>query len=240
MEAMIEARMKPMAVLAGMALFCAIAQAPLLAQEPPLARPPLAVRIVPRAGLFSPDAYLYEQYANFSGDGPVEWTDGYLGRALVLGIGVELGRPGGSLQVRAEVLHSFGGWLSVSRSVVVARQIFDPPHVETTWLDVPSAVTMGSLQLVIPTRLRIRSAQPYVLAGVMGKRNGFGDPTTPNDAGAILPSSGVTWGGDVGAGITVPVPGFIVDVQGRDAISRYWGKTQHDFVFSTGLLWRVR
>ncbi len=237
---MIEARMKAMAVLVGTVLLCARAHAPVLAQEPPVAPAPLAVRIIPRAGLLSPDAYLYEQYANFSGDGPVEWTDGYLGRAVVLGIGVEVGRPGGSLLLRAEVLRSFGGWLSVSRSVVVARQIFDPPHVATTWLDVPAAVTTGSLQLVIPTRLTILRAQPYVLAGVVGKRYDFGDPTSPNDAGAILPSSGVTWGGDVGVGMTVPVLGFTVDVQGRDAISRYWGKTEHDVVFSTGLLLRVR
>jgi len=237
---MIRTPVKSAAVLVGMAILCASAWTPLFAQESATARVPLAVRIIPRAGVLSPDAYLYEQYANFSGDGPVEWTDGTLGRALVLGVGVEVGRPGGAVLLRGEFLRSFGGWLSVARSIVVARQIFDPPYVETTWLDVPAAVTMGSLHLIIPTRLTFRRAQPYVLAGVAGKRYGFGDPTTANEVGAILPSSGVTWGGDVGAGLTVPVLGFTLDVQGRDAISRYWGKTEHDIVFSTGLMWRIR
>lgn len=200
----------------------------------------LTVKVAPRAGILSPDRYLYEQYTNFSGDGPVEWTDGYLRRALVLGAGFEVGREGGAVLLRGEVARSFGGWLAVARSIVQPRQLYDAPYIETTWLDVPAAVTMAALQLVIPTRLVLWRAQPYVLLGAGGKRYDFGEPTTANDVNAILPYDGFTWGGEVGAGLTLPVKGLTLDVQGRDAISRYWGKTEHDMVFSTALLWRIR
>lgn len=207
---------------------------PLSAQEP------LAIRIEPRVGILSPDTYVYERYTNFSGDGPVEWTDGSLGRALVVGVGIEIGRTSGGVLVRGEIARSFNGWLSVAHSIVMPRVLYDPPYVATTWLDVPTTVTLTSLELVVPTRVMIRRAQPYVVAGVGGKRYGFGEPTAANDVGAILPSSGFTWGGDVGAGITVPFLGLTLDLQGRDAITRYWGKTQHDVLWSGGVLWRVR
>jgi hypothetical protein len=209
------------------------------AQEPTRTRAPFSIMVGPRVGLLSPDAYFYEQYTNFSGDGPVEWTDGSLGRAMVLGLGFEAGRVGGGVRLRGEVLRSVDGWLSAARSIVVARQLFDPPYVQTTWLDVPTAVTMTSLEVVIPTRLTLWRAQPYVLAGVGGKRYDFGEPTAANEVGAILPANGFSWGGDVGVGLTVAVRGLTLDVQGRDAITRYWGKSEHDIVFSSGLLWRI-
>lgn len=211
-----------------------------LAAAPLGAQSSLAVRIGPRVGVVSPDAYFYEQYTNFSGDGPVEWTDASLGRALVLGLDFEVGRPGGGLYVRGEVLRSVDTWLSVSRSIVQPRVLFDPPYVETTWLDVPATVLVTSLEMVVPTRLNLWQAQPYVLAGVGGKRYTFGDPTEPNEVDAILPQNGFTWGVSVGAGMTVPILGLTLDLQGRDAISRYWGKAEHDMVYSVGLLWRVR
>jgi hypothetical protein len=216
-------------LLTSVALSCAT---PLSAQ--------IAVSLGPRMGMVSPDRYLYEQYTNFSGDGPVEWTDGSLGRALVLGVGFHAGRPDGGAFVRGEVLRSIDTWLSVSRSIIMPRVLYDAPYVETTWLDVPATVLLTSLELVIPTRVTLWKAQPYVLAGIGGKHYAFGEPTEANDVDAILPQDGFTWGGAVGAGVTVPVLGLTLDLQGRDAISRYWSKTENDFIYSAGLLWRVR
>jgi hypothetical protein len=234
--------MKP-ALVAGLTLavvFVPGAGSTAMAQDPGNGGGVTQVRLVPRVGLLSPDRYLYEQFANLSGDGPVEWTDGYLRRALVVGLGVEVGRPTAGVALRGEVIRSFGGWMSVAHSIVVPRQVFDPPYVETTWLDVPTSVMTGSLQVILPLRLRIRGSQPYVVAGVHGRRYGFDEPTSANEVEAILPANGVTWGGDVGAGFTIPFRRLAIDVQGRDSISRYWGKIQHDLVFSTGLIWRVR
>ncbi|MCG6958034.1 MAG: hypothetical protein LJF04_18750 [Gemmatimonadetes bacterium] len=213
------------------ALSCA---APLAAQSS------VAFSLGPRIGIVSPDRYLYEQYTNFSGDGPVEWTDGSLGRALVLGVGFEAGRPDGGVFLRGEVLRSVDTWLSVSRSIVMPRVLYDAPYVETTWLDVPATVLVTTLELVIPTRVTLWDAQPYVLVGIGGKHYHFGEPTEANDVNAILPHDGFTWGGDVGAGVTVPILGLTLDLQGRDAITRYWSKTENDFVYSAGLLWRIR
>lgn len=198
------------------------------------------VRLIPRVGLLAPDAYFYEQFANFSGDGPVEWSTGSLGRALVLGLGLELGLADGAVRVRGEILRSFDTWLRVSHSVVTPRVLYIPPSVRTTWLDVPSSLTVTSLQLVLPTRIRIRGAEPYVLGGVGGKFYGFDEPTTANEEEAILPSGGFTWGGDVGAGFTVPVKGLVFDFQVRDEMSRFWDKLQHDFVYSSALIWSIR
>jgi len=220
--------------------FGGLAAAPLRAQEPLVGTGRATIRIVPRVGLLSPDTYLYEQYTNFSGDGPVEWTNGYLGRALVLGVGFEASRTGGDLFLRGEILRSFDGWLSAAHSVVVPRQLFEAPFVQTTWVDVPTAVTMTSVQIVLPTRLMLWRTQPYVLAGVAGKHYDFGEPTRANESGAILPENGFTWGADVGAGFTLPVAGLLLDFQVRDTVNRYWGKTEHDLVFSTGSIWRVR
>jgi hypothetical protein len=212
----------------------------LFGATPVSAQKSITFSLGPRIGMLSPDTYLYEQYSNFSGDGPVEWTDGSLGRALVLGVGFEAGRADGGVLLRGEVLRSFDTWLSVSHSIVMPRVLYDPPYVETTWLDVPATVLVTALELVIPTRITLWNAQPYVLAGIGGKHYHFGEPTEANAVGAILPNGGFTWGGDVGAGMTLPILGLTLDLQGRDAITRYWSKTEHDFVYSTGLLWRVR
>jgi hypothetical protein len=218
----------------------ALATAAALSCATPLsAQSSIAINVGPRAGMLSPDTYLYEQYTNFSGDGPVEWTDGSLGRALVLGVGFEAGRPDGGVYVRGEVLRSVDTWLSVSRSIVMPRVLYDPPYVETTWLDVPATVLLTTLELVVPTRVTLWKAQPYVLAGIGGKHYHFGEPTEANDVDAILPHNGFTWGGDVGAGVTLPIRGLTLDLQGRDAVTRYWSKTENDFVYSAGLFWRI-
>jgi len=195
-----------------------------------------ALRISPRVGVMSPDPYLYEYFANFSGDGPVEWTTAALGRALVLGLAVERDVRGGAVVLRAEMLGAFEGWTSVTHSVVRPRDLFEPPYVETTWMDVRSSVAMVSVQALLPLRLVVGRFRPYVMAGVGGKYYDFGVPSPPNEVSATLPDNGFTWGGDVGVGFTVPFKGLTWDVQGRDAMNRYWGKTQHDFLFTAGVL----
>lgn len=196
------------------------------------------VKLLPRAGLVAPDAYFYEIFTNFGGDGPVEWTTGSLGRALVVGLGAEVGFGTGGVLVRGEVLRSFDTWLLAAHSVVQPRVLFEPPRIVSTYFDVPVTLTFTSLQVILPTRLEIWRFKPYVLLGGGGKRYGVGESTRPNEVGAVLPSSGFTWGGDLGAGFTVDAFGLTADVQIRDAINRYWDKTQHDVLFTGGVLWR--
>jgi hypothetical protein len=218
--------------------FAPAACAAVLLTAPVQAQDGLVVKLTPRAGVVVPDQYFYEVFANFAGDGPVEWTTGSLGRTMVAGLGVELGFGGDGVLVRAEVLRSFDAWLLASHGIVRPRVLFDPPEIVNTFLDVPVTITFTSVQVVLPTRLELWRIKPYVLLGGGGKRYGFGESTRPNEVGAILPNDGFTWGGDLGGGFTLEAFGLNADFQLRDTITRYWDKTQHDLLLTGGLLWR--
>jgi len=192
------------------------------------------VRVYTRAGLLAPDTYFTEYFENFAGDGLTEWTHTSLGRAFIAGVGVEV-PLGGSAYLRGEVLRSFDTWLLASHSQETLRDLFTPPEIVVTWLDVPTTLTLTSLQLILPTRLELGPVKPYVLLGAGGKFYSFSDPTEPNDVGATLPANGFTWGGDVGAGLTGRLRGLLLEAQVRDAWNRYWGKFQHDFIYSGSL-----
>jgi hypothetical protein len=128
--------------LLALAALCAAA-APLHAQEPH------GVRLYPRVGLLAPDAYFYEYFKNFTGDGLTEWTSASLGRAFVARAGVEIRLGDGNAYLRGEILRSVDGWMSAAHSVETLRDLFFPPEVVTTWLDVPATLTLTSVQLVL-------------------------------------------------------------------------------------------
>lgn len=198
------------------------------------------IRIVPRVGLLSPDTYFYEEFKNFSGDGFVEWTTGSLGRAALLGLGVEVGLEGLGVNLRGEISRSFEGWLAAAHGVLIPRVFFQPPEVVTTWFDLPASVTFLSLHAILPTRFTFHGLQPFVLAGYSGKWYSFGPPTRENTVEAIFPSNGWTASVDLGGGVTLELLGVALEAQVRDNINRYWDKTQHDLVFSGGVVWTVR
>jgi hypothetical protein len=200
----------------------------------------LEVSVIPRVGLLAPDSYFYEEFANFSGDGPVEWTTGSLGRAAYVGLGIEVGLEERGIFLRGEVARSFEGWLSAVHGVLIPRVLFEPPQVVNTWLDVPAALTFASLQAILHTRFQFRGIQPFVLAGFTGKWYGFGSPTRENTVEAILPSEGFTPSADIGGGVVFRLLGLTLEGQLKDNINRYWGKTQHDLIVSGGILWRIR
>ena len=43
----------------------------------------------------------------------------------------------------------------------------------------------------------------------------------------------------MGGGVTFGLFGLTFEAQVKDNINRYWDKTQHDLIFSGGLIWRV-
>lgn len=205
-----------------------------------VAQEDLTIRVIPRFGLLSPDAYFYEEFANFADDEPAEWTTGSLGRAAYAGMAIEVGLEERGVFLRGEVGRSFEGWLSVVHGIVKPRALYDPPEIIKTWLDVPSALTFATVQLVLPTRFHGWGVQPYFLFGGGGKWYHFSEPTEPNTVEAILPSDGFTANLDLGAGLVFALWGLDFDIQARDALNRYWGKNQNDLVFSGGLIWRIR
>jgi hypothetical protein len=200
----------------------------------------LSVRVIPRGGLLNPDSYFYEVFASFAQDTPTEWTTGSLGRAAYVGLGLEAGWKERGIYLRGELGRSFEGWLSVVHSYVQPRVFFDPPTIINTWLDVPSAVTFAAAQLILPAKLEIWRLNPYFLLGAGGKWYSFDDPTAPNEVGAELPSSGFTGMAQFGGGIFVDLFGLTFDLQAVDTLNRYWGKYQHDLIFSGGLVWEIR
>jgi len=200
----------------------------------------LAVNLVPRFGLFSPDSYFYEVFAKFAADEPTEWTTGSLGRSALAGVALEIGLPSRGLFVRGEIARSFSGWLSAVHGIVQPRVLFDPPTIVNTWLDVPAHVTLANLQLLLPAQFELGGVRPFFLAGGGGKWYGFGEPRQENTVEAILPSGGFTGSLELGAGLWYTIFGLNLEGQIRDSINKYWDKTQHDLVFSGGLRWRIR
>lgn len=200
----------------------------------------LSVRLIPRFGLTSPDNYFYEEFANFADDEPAEWTTGYLGRAAYVGVALEVGQKDRGLFLRGELAHTFEGWLSAVHGIIRPRVFYDPPEIINTFLDVPASLTFASAQVILPTQFELGGVRPYALVGGGGKWYHFGSPTQANDVEAILPNGGFTAALDLGGGVIFSLFGLDFDAQVRDVINRYWGKTQHDLVFSGGLLWRIR
>jgi len=128
----------------------------------------------------------------------------------------------------------------VVHGIVVPRVLFEPPEIFYTYLDVPAAITFATLQLILPAQFEAHGIRPYGLLGGGGKWYHFESPTEPNTVEAILPSEGFTAALDVGVGISFSLFGLAFDAQVRDVINQYWEKTQHDLVFSGGLVWRIR
>ncbi len=205
-----------------------------------MAQERLTVRVIPRFGLLNPDTYFYEEFLNFADDEPAEWTTGTLGRAAYAGLGVEVGLEDRGLFLRGEFGRSFEGWLSAVHGIVKPRVFYDPPEIVNTWLDVPTALTFASAQLVLPTRLDFWGIQPYFLLGGGGKWYDFGKPTEEYTVDVILPSNGFVASADMGGGVLVDVWVLTFDLQARDTLSKYWGKYQNDMIFSGGLVWRLR
>lgn len=211
----------------------------LLLPLPAPAQEVISIRIIPRFGLLNPDAYLYEEFSSFAEDTPTEWTTGSLGRAAYVGLGLEVGWEERGVFLRGEAGRTFRGWLSAVHGYVQPRIFYEPPTIINTWIDVPTALTFASLQLVLPTRVAFWGIRPYFLLGGGGKWYQFGDPEEPLVVDAILPSTGFTVQADLGGGIQWDLFGLTFDLQARDAVNRYWDKYQNDLVFSGGLVWTV-
>ncbi|MEJ2504615.1 MAG: hypothetical protein P8177_15110 [Gemmatimonadota bacterium] len=172
----------------------------------------LEVRLTPRAGVMTPDGYFYVEYARF-GLGPIEWTEAAIESAPVVGLAVEVDLGGSGLWIRGEVLRTLDGNLNVSHAQAQEPVGVNPPTLARTYYDIPAAVTLGSIDLALPTRLTLPlGIQPYFTAGIGGKRYdfdlaGFG-PIEDLDEDIVYPSEGVSFALNAGAGAVVRVGGL--------------------------------
>ena len=194
---------------------------------------------MPRAGILLPDTYFYEEFRNFGGDQPTEWTNGALGRSAYVALGLEAGWKDRGLLFRGEVGRTLDEWLFVTHAIVQPRVLWDPPEIVYTYLDVPSDITFANLQVVLPARFSLWGIEPYFLVGGGGKWYHFGEPTEEYGVDPIFPSDGFTASLELGAGLAVELLGVRLDVQIRDGLSEYWGKYQNDLLLIGGLVWEI-
>lgn len=205
-------------------------------QAPAPANPAWSLSLLPRLGLLVPAPNLYEVYKNFAGDGPIEWTSGSLGRAMMVGLALQVEFPRTGLALRGEVTRTVRAWLHATHGVLIPRILWDPPRIKNTFFDIPARLTTTGIQAALPLRLATREFQPFVLLGFSGKWYSFGPPSQENTVGAILPTGGFVPSADLGGGLAVGLRGFSVELQVRDNVNRYWGRTQHDLSLSAA--WR--
>ena len=195
----------------------------------------VVVRVAPRAALLTPADWFYEEYAHF-GVQPLEWTRAAILRSAMAGAAVEVELPALGLWARAEVARTVGGRTWVEHAWLRPPVGFEPATVIRTWYHVPTSLTAATLELGLPTRLRLPAGiQPYITAGVGAKRYGFdtaGMGAAPENI--ILPQPGTRPSLSVGGGAVVDVGGVRLDLVVRDAISTYWDRLQHDVSVSLG------
>lgn len=206
------------------------------------AQSPYQIRIIPRAGMVTPDGYFYVQYGRF-GLGPVEWTEAAIEASPVVGFTAEMELAGG-LWLRGEVLRALDASLSVAYVEAQEPVGFEPPQFARTYYDIPTTLTVGSIDLALPTRLSLPfGIQPYFTGGIGAKRytfdrDAFG-PIDEQDDDLVYPSDGTSLTLNAGAGAVVRIGTLGIDLLVRDAISEYWGSQQHDVLFLLGLVLTV-
>lgn len=198
-------------------------------------------RVTARAGLLTPADWFYVEFPNF-GSAVLEWTEAAILRAPVMGLAAELALDERGFWLRGEVVRTVGGRAAVTHAFMVPASQAGPATVIRTRIDVPSAITTGTLDLALPTRLRLPGGiQPYVTGGVGAKRYDF-DITAleERDERFVVPRDGTVPVLNVGVGAALDRRGWSFDLLVRDAISEYWGEQQHDVMFFSGVTLRVR
>lgn len=199
------------------------------------------LRVIPRAGVLTPADWFYVEFPSF-GSGPLEWTEAAIQSTAVLGLAGEIALDGPGIWIRGELIRTMGGRTAIIHALLNPASQAGPAFVVRTRFDVPSSLTIGTIDLGLPTRLRLPGGvQPYVTAGAGGKRYTF-DITEleTRDERIVIPRSGTVPVVNVGVGARVALRGWSLDMLVRDAFSEYWGEQQHDVMFLAGLDIRVR
>jgi hypothetical protein len=199
------------------------------------------LRIIPRAGLLTPADWFYVEFKQF-GVQPMEWTESAILRSNLLGAAAEAAFQGAGVWIRGEVVRTAGAETSVVHAVLIPASQANPATVIRTSYRVPTRLTVATIDLVLPLRLRLTHRfQPYVTGGIGGKHYAFdvAGIETYEDR-IVLPRPGTVAAFNFGGGAAVRLAGIQLDVQVRDAASRYWGLLQHDVMFLAGLAFQLR
>lgn len=199
------------------------------------------IRIVPRAGLVTPPGWFYVEFASF-GSGPLEWTEAAIARAPILGVTAELTHEPVGLWIRGEAMRTVGGRTAIIHAILYPASQVGPGQVVRTRWDVPSTLTIGTLDVGLPLRLRLPGGiQPYVTAGAGGKHYSFDLAALEDrEERLVRPTPGTVPVFNAGVGAVLDFRGVRLDLLVRDALSEYWGEQQHDITFLAGAGIRIR
>jgi hypothetical protein len=190
--------------------------------------------IIPRAGALTPADWFFEEFPHFGVD-PLEWTEAVIGRSGVAGVTLELEVAGTGLWIRAEALRTVGGETSLTHAVLREPAGFEPARVVRTTYPVATSITTGSLDLGLPLRFTLPGIQPYVTAGLGGKRYAFEVARLQALSDSlVLPRDGTVLLTNLGVGAVLRVAGLDLDLLVRDALSHYWDAPQHDVMLLAG------
>lgn len=197
------------------------------------------VRVIPRAGAVTPADWFYVEYKHY-GTLPTEWTEASILQAPVVGLGVELEFPDAAVWVRGEVVRTVDARLKMTHVVQLQPSGFEPARQEKTFYRVDARVTSGTLDAAFPTVFRVGPVQPYVTAGLGATHYDFDTaPFTDLSDRVVLPQPGTVWAANLGVGAKIHVLGVALDLQIRDAVNRYWERTQHNVMWLGGVSWEL-
>jgi hypothetical protein len=199
------------------------------------------LRVVPRAGVMTPANWFYVEFKQF-GVQPMEWTESAILRSSVVGIGGEAAFEHLGVMVRAELLRTAGAETSVTHAILIPASQAHPATVIRTPYRVPTRISVATVDLVLPLRLRLAPVvQPYVTGGIGGKHYAFdASAIEPYESQIVLPRRGTVAAYNAGGGVTIRTPWLVLDLQARDAMSYYWELLQHDVMFLAGFGFTVR
>jgi hypothetical protein len=201
----------------------------------------LEVRATPRLGLMTPADWFYVEFPVF-GVQPMVWTEAAILRTPVAGLAVELAADELGVWLRGEVVRTVGGEIAVTHAILHPATQAGPAFVARTRFDIPSTLTMGSIDVGLPLRLRLPAGiEPYVTGGAGGKRYAFDTSALEaREENIVMPRDGTVPLFNIGVGAVVTLRGVRIDLLVRDAVSEYWGEQQHDVLFLVGATFRLR
>lgn len=231
-----------------------LASALLLALAP-AAHGQLAIGVQPRLSWILPVGSVYElDRALGSSDDPWrrEVSASTIGRSPAVSVAIELGDRRAGWLVRSGAARSVGsetvvrGTLDPSGPGIVAFGSPDPD--EDFHFELPTTLTIGFAELVLPLLMGTERIRPYVSGGVSVKRYDFGpiDPVSCESVGPscgamdfTTPHGGTVVGAQVGVGAVVDAFGRSLELGLVDTFNHYSGRMKHDVGVFLGVSFEV-
>jgi hypothetical protein len=171
-----------------------------------------------------------------------------ISRSPALSIAIQVGDPSIGWLLRSGFTRSLGSTALVHGVLdpTGPGQVGPPPYPpdQTFRFELPSTLTVGFAEVVLPLLIGTSTVRPYVSAGAALKRYEFGpfDPSSCESVGGScdvvefsVPFDGTVLGAQVGAGLRFAVWSKLIEIGVVDAFNDYGGQTKHDLNVFLGM-----